>query len=1417
MADLILRIRGDVDAKELQNFSGTAEELRDKIKSVEAAADDLSGKKIAIEIDTTVKGSGEITKVVEVTRDLDKATLKLDKAIKKATNTEKGSVASSRALVATLTAQRNAVRTGSNEYVFLTQRLNQANKAYREAQGIQEGSTRDIQRQISFFKQLQASTNQTGKSARDYTETIRRLNGELRAQQGIQEGSKTSLQALRAELIQSRDAIDRFTDPAEFARLQNEIQKTDDRLDAFVSTGQRINRVIDSVARLRVVFDTVSQVGQVLNGVIGTFVARTKQVESFGLALQNVGLDVQEVNTAFEQAESTANKLGAPLQSVERSYKRMIPSLVAIGTESGKSDKFIEALTARTQTLGLNTEETGRLVEAFAQVLSKGRLSGEELNQQISELDGAFRGQFADALGISTAALTELVETGAVSSADFVDGVLKMRNGVDALADRINSGNATIQQLQNQINNIRTKNIERLAEDFDPFFRTILKVQLEFEKLVQTLSESGAFEGLARLLQALADGFKLFAQAIKAVVIAVGAVINPIVQLFTFIDKFFPVLSLAANALGVFAGALAALLAFGGLRRLLSFITAEILKMGIAAVGTSGKLKVLAVSLRAVRGGKLGLAFASLAKGITGAGTAAGFGKTAFAALGTTLKVALVPAIKFVAIGAAIAAAIGFILKPAAELLGLFGGWVSGLKNAGDATKGAEQELKKFKETSLEPDGLDRLITKAKELAQGFLDAINVFKAFSENFKNQEIVTFNNQIDKTVAKIDEIRKVQSLGNTVLTKNTDLMGLNEKQLKQAAKAQESARAATLELKKGLEERLKAIKGNTEADETARQAIRNQIETRKAEIAVIDGALANISKTARARGFEAEAVTTSAQAYREATKAVSDFQAKSEEIDLQGQAESYRKLAAGIYDVNQAEASNLGTTASLREIELGLLKQQEQALKRLIKDGKASTADKDKLKELQKEITEATVETAEAQKQVRDAIVDAFARGIEEANKLADIAQGVASRIKGVFDGISSGATSGIQAGLQVVQTLSASMRADIDRETAARIAGAERSGLVGISLERRKQQIENEGTEKKRDILREELATKGKMADIEYEIEQIRLAVTTRVKIAEAQALQARLAGEAALARARGDNDVAIQLEKAAAAQDTVIRGVQLEAQLQERILGFRRDQQKAAISSTAAANNLSNFQVPGIDNAISKLNNFVGVARRGTREFARMSNQAQRVATNLQAKNLQGGVDEAKKTEDAIKNAASSTGALANNMKGVAGAFTNATRQAGQLLSIVRQINASTGTARRAMGGPVDAGSQYIVNDGGGREAFLNSFGRMSMLPAGRNIKWTAPSSGTVIPAHLVEDFKNRLMAREQVNNLSSYQQPQQAVSRNIIKSNHTKNLTSSSSTQRIVNHVTIQSQSPVTDASKLMANVSKLKSRRRI
>lgn len=59
----------------------------------------------------------------------------------------------------------------------------------------------------------------------------------------------------------------------------------------------------------------------------------------------------------------------------------------------------------------------------------------------------------------------------------------------------------------------------------------------------------------------------------------------------------------------------------------------------------------------------------------------------------------------------------------------------------------------------------------------------------------------------------------------------------------------------------------------------------------------------------------------------------------------------------------------------------------------------------------------------------------------------------------------------------------------------------------------------------------------------------------------------------------------------------------------------------------------------------------------------------------------------------------------------------------------------SVGNARFA-GGSVTAGGRYTVNELG-REMFLSSSGRLSQINARPWSTWTAPSSGTVIPAHI--------------------------------------------------------------------------------
>ena len=56
----------------------------------------------------------------------------------------------------------------------------------------------------------------------------------------------------------------------------------------------------------------------------------------------------------------------------------------------------------------------------------------------------------------------------------------------------------------------------------------------------------------------------------------------------------------------------------------------------------------------------------------------------------------------------------------------------------------------------------------------------------------------------------------------------------------------------------------------------------------------------------------------------------------------------------------------------------------------------------------------------------------------------------------------------------------------------------------------------------------------------------------------------------------------------------------------------------------------------------------------------------------------------------------------------------------------------------RFAGGSVSGGSTYTVNELG-KEAFLSASGRLSMINAPSWGEWTAPSSGTVIPAHLTK------------------------------------------------------------------------------
>jgi tape measure domain-containing protein len=134
-----------------------------------------------------------------------------------------------------------------------------------------------------------------------------------------------------------------------------------------------------------------------------------------------------------------------------------------------------------------------------------------------------------------------------------------------------------------------------------------------------------------------------------------------------------------------------------------------------------------------------------------------------------------------------------------------------------------------------------------------------------------------------------------------------------------------------------------------------------------------------------------------------------------------------------------------------------------------------------------------------------------------------------------------------------------------------------------------------------------------------------------------------------------------------------------------------------------------------------------------------------------------------------------------------------------------RRANAPSGGdgAGRASGGPVSGGTTYTVNELG-KEAFLSASGKLSMINAPSYGQWKAPSSGTVIPAHLT----------------SQLDIPVGGININKTASMNGRGIggvrpAAISHGDNIMNNVTVQSTNPSKAASDMLVSMTKIRRRR--
>lgn len=160
--------------------------------------------------------------------------------------------------------------------------------------------------------------------------------------------------------------------------------------------------------------------------------------------------------TAFLRQES--EKLGLQFITTSSQYAKL--AAAAKGTQlEGQATRDIFLAVAKAATvLGMSAADTGGALLAIQQMISKGKVSAEELRGQLGErLPGAFQ-MAARAIGVTTAELDKMLEQGQVTAERLLPGLaVELEATFGAQSQAAAQGlNAKINRLENSFSDLKT-------------------------------------------------------------------------------------------------------------------------------------------------------------------------------------------------------------------------------------------------------------------------------------------------------------------------------------------------------------------------------------------------------------------------------------------------------------------------------------------------------------------------------------------------------------------------------------------------------------------------------------------------------------------------------------------------------------------------------------------------------------------------------------------------------------------------------------------------------------------------------------------------------------------------------------------------------------------------------------------------
>lgn len=154
--------------------------------------------------------------------------------------------------------------------------------------------------------------------------------------------------------------------------------------------------------------------------VVDRFIDANVQFERFERAFKAIQGAGADAGAEFEYIKNVSNALGISIGVAADSYIKLTAATKGTALEGQATRTVFEAVARATSALSLSTSDTEGVMRALTQIVSKGKVSMEELRGQIGDrLPGAFQ-IAADAMGLTTAQLDKLVTKGGLTAEEFL-------------------------------------------------------------------------------------------------------------------------------------------------------------------------------------------------------------------------------------------------------------------------------------------------------------------------------------------------------------------------------------------------------------------------------------------------------------------------------------------------------------------------------------------------------------------------------------------------------------------------------------------------------------------------------------------------------------------------------------------------------------------------------------------------------------------------------------------------------------------------------------------------------------------------------------------------------------------------------------------------------------------------------------